>query len=92
MPVLAQLDLWLRLDRFSSKIPRPINPAPSSRFEHAGCAQTERNAVLGSSFSRESLTVIECACADGYTMLPPCIIVAGKHLLEDWLTDISADY
>lgn len=45
----------------------------------------ERNENIGSSFSRNSLTIIECASADG-SVLPPCIILKGSHFLEDWFT------
>lgn len=45
----------------------------------------ERNENIGSSFSWNSLTIIECASADG-SVLPPCIILKGSHFLEDWVT------
>ena len=37
------------------------------------------------SFSRSSLTIIEAISADG-SVLPPCIILPGKALMEDWFT------
>jgi len=44
-----------------------------------------RNENLPSSFSRNSLTIIECISADG-SVLPPFIIFKGKELMEDWFT------
>ena len=46
---------------------------------------SERNENLPSSFSRNSLTIIECISADG-SVLPPCIIFKGKEMMEDWFT------
>ena len=46
---------------------------------------SERNENMPSSFSRNSLTIVECISADG-SVLPPCIIFKGKEMMEDWFT------
>ena len=44
-----------------------------------------RNENLPSSFSCNSLTIIECISADG-SVLPSFIIFKSKELMEDWFT------
>ena len=60
-------------------------------LEGQGCTQavvtrnSEWNESLPSSFSCNSLTIVECISADG-SVLPPCIIFKGKEMMEDWFT------
>lgn len=55
------------------------------RMQAVVTRNSERNENLPSSFSRNSLTIIECVSADG-SVLPPCVIFKAKELMEDWFT------
>ena len=46
---------------------------------------SEQNGSLSSSFSHNSLTIVECVSTDG-SVLPQYIIFKGKEMIEDWFT------
>lgn len=54
------------------------------RVENVVTQYPEKNENI-MSFSRSSLTVIECISADG-SVLSPCTILPGSNHLEDWYT------